>query len=204
MNRPILRAAALMSALLPALAHAHPGHDIDAALLAGLVHPLSGLDHLMVIFGIGVWAAQLGGKLRRNIPVCFLSVMVLSALLAMSGYPISGVEQSIAASMLLTALLLAFSWKLPPVAGIAVAALFAAFHGLAHGAEAPAAAGRLLFIVGFATSTAAIQFAGVLVGELLLRSRRKNITTIGSIDTTMIPIVTKPKLFLMAGRLPKK
>jgi urease accessory protein len=204
MNRNVVRAAAAMVMLLPALAQAHPGHDSNAAFLAGLAHPLTGLDHLTVIFGVGIWAAQLGGKHRHAVPLCFLTVMVLSALLPLGGIPVDGVEQGIVASMLLTALLLAFSLQLPSVAGLAVTSLFAVFHGLAHGAEIPAAANRLLFIAGFATTTAALQFTGVCVGELCLRSRRKNITAIGSIDTTMMPMVTKPKLLLTTCRFPKK
>lgn len=56
---------ALLS-LLPALAFAHPGHDLMAAdvsfmssVLSGIFHPLTGLDHLMLALGMGLLFSQI-------------------------------------------------------------------------------------------------------------------------------------------------
>lgn len=53
--KKLLTAAALL--LAPALAFAHPGHG-DNGLVAGISHPLSGIDHLLAMVAVGLWAAQ--------------------------------------------------------------------------------------------------------------------------------------------------
>ncbi|HBP2134768.1 TPA: protein hupE, partial [Pseudomonas aeruginosa] len=45
----LLAALALLAA--PALAFAHPGHG-EHGLVAGLAHPLTGLDHLLAMFAV--------------------------------------------------------------------------------------------------------------------------------------------------------
>ena len=57
----ILGALALL--LTPALAFAHPGHG-DNGLMAGICHPISGLDHLLAMLAVGLWAAQQQGAAR--------------------------------------------------------------------------------------------------------------------------------------------
>jgi hydrogenase/urease accessory protein HupE len=62
MNRlhRILTSATLLT-LLPLAAQAHPGHELHASFAAGLMHPLTGLDHLAVLLCLGVLAAGAGG-----------------------------------------------------------------------------------------------------------------------------------------------
>jgi urease accessory protein len=40
--------------LLPALAHAHPGHGTEAGFVAGALHPFTGLDHLLGVLTAGL------------------------------------------------------------------------------------------------------------------------------------------------------
>ena len=56
----ILGAMALL--LTPAIALAHPGHG-DNGLIAGIGHPIGGLDHLLAMLAVGLWAAQQQGEL---------------------------------------------------------------------------------------------------------------------------------------------
>jgi len=51
---------ALSLCLLPSFAFAHPGHG--QGLLAGMAHPWLGLDHMMAMLAVGMWASQLGGN----------------------------------------------------------------------------------------------------------------------------------------------
>uniref|UniRef100_UPI0005B8FE5F HupE/UreJ family protein n=1 Tax=Pseudomonas aeruginosa TaxID=287 RepID=UPI0005B8FE5F len=55
----LLAALALLAA--PALAFAHPGHG-EHGLVAGLAHPLTGLDHLLAMFAV----AGVGEGQRRS------------------------------------------------------------------------------------------------------------------------------------------
>ena len=52
--------AILLSISLPA--HAHTGIGAVHSLLDGLLHPLIGVDHLLVMLAIGLWAAMRGGR----------------------------------------------------------------------------------------------------------------------------------------------
>ena len=47
---------ALLLLLASGTALAHPGHD--GGLAAGLAHPFTGLDHLLAMVAVGLWAAQ--------------------------------------------------------------------------------------------------------------------------------------------------
>ena len=117
-------------------ASAHPGHDGDHDFnwdfSGGLVHPLSGLDHLLAMIAVGLWAAQLGGRARWLVPAAFVGVMALGAALGHAGMNFSGMEQAIAASVLVLGLLVARSVRLPVAAGMALVGVFALFHGLAR------------------------------------------------------------------------
>jgi len=125
---------------LPVLASAHPGHDgheLTWDFSGGFAHPLSGWDHLLVMIAVGLWAAQLGGHARWLVPAAFAGVMALGAALGEEGVTFPGIEQGIAASVLVLGLLIAAAVRLPVTAGAALVGVFAIFHGLAHGAEMP-------------------------------------------------------------------
>jgi urease accessory protein len=100
------------------------------------------------------------------VPVSFVAVMTLGAAFSRTGVVFPAVEQTIAASVLILGLLVATAVKLPAAAGMALVALFAAFHGYAHGAEMPRAATALNYGLGFITATALIHAAGVGAGSL--------------------------------------
>jgi len=152
-------------AFLPTLAHAHPGVPGHAhGLATGLVHPLTGLDHLLAMVAVGIWAAQRGGRALWTVPLTFVSVMALGAALSSAGISIPLMEQGIAASVLVLGILIATSVRLPVAIGAALIGCFALFHGFAHGAEMPASASGLAYGLGFVASTALLHLAGITVG----------------------------------------
>lgn len=165
-----MRAAVALAAILfCGTALAHPGHGNDAA--AGLLHPLLGLDHLLAMLAVGMWSARLGGRAKWLVPASFIACMLLAAGLAMAGLALPMMETGIAASVLLSGLLLVFSIRVRPLAGVFMVALFALFHGYAHGLEMPAQISPWLYAAGFALSTAALHGLGLLAG-LQLRRRQ--------------------------------
>jgi urease accessory protein len=108
--------------LSPAVAFAHTGHD-HAGLLAGLAHPLFGLDHLLAMLAVGLWAAQQSGAARWALPLCFVGSMLVGGLLGFSGVQIALMETGIAASVLAFGLLVAVAIRLPMIVAIALTAL---------------------------------------------------------------------------------
>jgi urease accessory protein len=71
--------AAALALLLPALAHAHPGHAPDATFAAGALHPLTGVDHLLLLAFAGWLAARLGAATLRVLGAVFVVVLTATA-----------------------------------------------------------------------------------------------------------------------------
>jgi urease accessory protein len=165
-TRPVWLAILLLA---PALASAHPGIiGHDSALGAGLLHPLLGIDHLLAMLAVGLWAAQQGGRATWLLPAGFIGGMVGGALLGMQGTALALAEPGIAGSLLVLGLVVAGGRQLPLAAAIGVTTLFGLYHGHAHGTEMPLAAAPLLYGAGFVVTTALLHTAGVAVGRTLL------------------------------------
>lgn len=158
--------AALGLALAAGTASAHTGHGTDS-LFQGLAHPL-GLDHLLAMVAVGVWsAAAFDGARRWLAPLTFLTAMTAAALLAMAGVSVPFVEHGIALSVLMFGAMLAFAKRVPAAPGLALVAVAAALHGMAHGAELPAGASVAGYALGFLATTAALHAGGVGLGSAL-------------------------------------
>jgi urease accessory protein len=151
--------------LLPTLAHAHTGHGATSGFFNGAGHPISGLDHVLVMIAVGLWAAQMGGRAVWAVPTAFVAVMALGGALGMGGVGLPFVEQGILLSVVALGMLIAAAvTKMPLAASVAVVGLFALFHGHAHGTEMPADTSGMFYGVGFAVSTALLHAAGIGLG----------------------------------------
>lgn len=159
MKRTFLTFIALLSAT-PALAHLNP--DEHGSFMAGVSHPVFGLDHILAMVAVGLWAAMLGGRAIWGLPTAFVGAMVLGFLGAVAGMPLPFVEPMILASVFALGLAVAFAFKLPVQSAAAIVAMFGLFHGHAHGGEL-GSAGALAFGAGFAMSTAILHGFGVAV-----------------------------------------
>lgn len=161
--------------LVPALCLAHAGADAGGhhvaatALAAGWMHPLTGIDHLAAMLVLGLWSALTQARRVWLAPLAFAATLMIGALLGSAGVTLPGVEPMIAASLLVLGLLLATGARLPTVAGATLAAVFALFHGAAHGREL-AGDGALFAIAGMVVATALLHTTGIAIG-LLLRDR---------------------------------
>jgi urease accessory protein len=147
-------------AILP-VAEAHTFGSQGAGLIAGLTHPFVGLDHLLAMIAVGIWAGQLGGRAVWLIPLTFVSVMAAAATLASFGLLLPLMEPAIACSVLVLGLLIAGSVRLPTSVGALLVSLFAVFHGYAHGLELPQAASPILYGAGFVLATALLHGLGI-------------------------------------------
>lgn len=155
---------AALSLIVPATALAHPGHGLQTGLSLGFLHPLTGVDHLLAMLAVGIWAAQLGGRALWLVPATFVAVMALGGVLGFDGLTVPYFEQGIAASVLVLGLMIACGQRLPLPISVALVASFALFHGYAHGAELPADTAGLTFGIGFMLSTTLLHGVGLLIG----------------------------------------
>ena len=150
-------------------AAAHVGTGLPGGFVSGFLHPLSGFDHLLAMVCVGVWGAFLGRPLIYALPVVFPAMMVAGAILGMLGAPLPSVELGIALSVLVLGSCIALSIRAPVWAASLIVAVFAVFHGYAHGKELPSAADPISYSVGFVLVTGLLHVTGICFGTLLSR-----------------------------------
>lgn len=162
--RPRIISVSATLALLPSMAFAHPGHDETATFMQGLVHPLSGADHLLAMVMVGLFAVQLGGRALWLLPSTFLAAMVAGSLAGVSGIGSSATEIGIVLSVVGLGAIVAFRIRTPLAVATPLVAAVALIHGHAHGAEAQGAL-SLAYVIGFLLGTAGLLGAGMLAGR---------------------------------------
>ena len=161
--------SAVFMAALPTAALAHPGHEQTSSFLQGVGHPFSGIDHILAMVMIGLFAVQLGGRAIWVLPLTFVSFMALGSLGGAAGIAPSLVEIGIGVSVVVLGGLIAMQVRLPVIAATALAAVIALFHGYAHGAEAQGGV-SMLYLAGFLTGTAVLHAGGIGAGLGLARA----------------------------------
>jgi urease accessory protein len=149
------------SILILPVAEAHTFGAEGPSLAAGLAHPFMGLDHLLAMIAVGIWAWQLGGRAVWFVPVTFVSMMSIAATFGLSEFSLPLVEPAIACSLLILGLLVAGAVRLPLITSVCVVGFFAVFHGYAHGLELPQTASPALYGIGFILATALLHGLGV-------------------------------------------
>ena len=148
----------------PAFAHEQAG--VAGVLLSGLLHPLTGIDHLIAMVAVGLWGAQLGAPAIWLLPITFPLVMAFGGILGVLRIPLPMPETVIALSAIALGAAVAMRLRLPFAAAAVVVGVFAIFHGHAHGAELPGSANPLAYGVGFVTATGLLHLCGIAIGTL--------------------------------------
>lgn len=165
MIRTICLTTLLLAIAAPA--SAHPGHEAS-----GFLHPLTGIDHLLAMVGVGLWVAFLAVRKPAAallVPAAFVAMMVVGAAAGFAGIKLPLVEAIILASVFVFGGLIMAAVRLPAAAAMAVAGLFAVFHGHAHALEAPAT-GAGAYILGFLAVTTLLQAIGLGLGWVAIRA----------------------------------
>lgn len=174
MKRLAAAATILGASAAPAFAHLNPAEH--GSLMAGVSHPLFGVDHILAMVAVGLWAALLARSPDRTtnhralwlVPSAFVGTMALGFAAALLALPLPFVEPVILASVVVIGLLAAVAFNVPTGLAMAMVGFFAFFHGHAHGGEI-GSAGALAFGIGFALSTALLHTAGIGLGLGLSR-----------------------------------
>jgi urease accessory protein len=154
----------LLSLLLiaaPTAALAHAGHGDTAGILSGFMHPVGGLDHVLAMVAVGVFAYVLGGRALWLVPLSFVGMMAVGFGLGVAGVSVPFVELGIALSSVVIGAAAAWGKPMPVAAAMSLVGVFAVFHGHAHGAEMPVNAAGFEYAVGFLLATAALHLAGI-------------------------------------------
>ena len=174
----------LLSILLPSVAFAHVGHEqavMSVGLTQGFLHPLLGLDHLLVLIAVGVLSTRIEGKQAFMVPLAFMGLMLAGFFAAHAGMhlvSVGTIEMLISLSLVAAAgFVVLGQWLLKSGVFHAIAAwtvtVFAVAHGMAHGLEIPAGADAQGFAVGFAVACVSIMCATHIIARSLKRRTLK-------------------------------
>lgn len=165
----------LLAALFAGAVQAHPGHG-DTSFFTGLLHPLMGLDHLLAMLAIGLWAGLRDPQATRGsaalLPVLFVTGAALGTGLGLAGVFDAGIETAVALSLLPLGFALLLGLRSKHLLALIGVPLCGIFHGGAHGAELSGIAGAGA-ISGFLLGTALLHAAGVAVSLAVPASRRR-------------------------------
>src|ERR1700760_67865 len=157
-------AAGLIALLVPQPASAHIIAGAQGGFGSGFAHPLTGTDHFLAMFAVGLWSAQMGGRPVWTLPVTFPLIMVFGGILGMVSIPLGGIEIGIAISILALGFAIAFAWRPAEWISLILIAFFALCHGYAHGVELPLSADPADYAIGFVLATGMIHLLGIGVG----------------------------------------
>ncbi|MGD9669243.1 MAG: HupE/UreJ family protein [Hyphomicrobiaceae bacterium] len=158
----LFAAAAASLTLVSDAAFAHTGHG-TSGLAAGLAHPMGGLDHLLAMLAVGVWAALQPPSQAWRGPVVFVAMLAAGAVLGLAGVSLPLVEPGIVASVILFGAMIVAGRSFAPVAGLALIGGFALLHGHAHGTEAVGVVAG--YMAGFIVASALLHLAGYVFGR---------------------------------------
>jgi urease accessory protein len=171
MTRPLAckLLAAFAFTCVSTAAFAHVGNH-SIGLAGGIAHPMSGLDHVLAMLAVGLWASQIARPACWLLPLIFPAVMALGALIGAVGVPLLWVEPAIAASVLVFGVVIALALRPSFAVSAALIALFALVHGYGHGVEMPAQGSALAYGAGFIASTLALHAVGFAIGMIANRA----------------------------------
>ncbi len=176
MNIKLLMVVSSLLSLASLPVYAHTGLGAVHGFIDGLLHPLMGIDHLLVMLAIGLWAARLGGSALWMVPCSFFIAMAAGAGLHYMGFMINAAETWVTVSVLASGCLLLKNYRFSSSFAVTIAAGFAISHGYVHAAELQIGADVVEYVTGFLLTTAVLHGLGIAVG-LSGTARLKTINT---------------------------
>lgn len=156
---------------------AHTGTGITHGFMAGFAHPWQGVDHLLVMFAVGLWACVLGGKQVWVLPLSFLLLMAIGAGLGFADIALPYAELWVSLSVLVFGLIMGLNWQASMAWAMGLVAIVALFHGYVHAAEIARGANQIGYALGFLLTTAILHGLGVASG--LFGAKTFNLMRIG-------------------------
>jgi urease accessory protein len=146
---------------LPTAVFAHSGHGDSSGFMHGFMHPVGGIDHILAMVAVGVFAYVLGGKALWLVPLSFVGMMAVGFVFGVNQVNVPFVELGIALSSVVIGGAAALGRPMPVAGAMVLVGVFAVFHGHAHGTEMSADTSGLEYALGFIASTALLHAAGI-------------------------------------------
>jgi hydrogenase/urease accessory protein HupE len=136
-----------------AWAHAAAAHTLDnrfGDFYAGVVHPLTALEHAPPILALALFAGQQGERAARWLVLVFPLALLIGAELAATALPLPAMAVLNAASFVVLGLLVAAALRLPLPVLIALGAVFGISHGYGNGRAMAPDTTVYIFVLGVA------------------------------------------------------
>ncbi|MDD5212545.1 MAG: HupE/UreJ family protein [Sulfuricurvum sp.] len=170
---------------------AHIGIGTISGFTAGFTHPMSGADHILAMIAVGLWAAQIAGRSLYALPVSFVGMMIVGAMIGIQGIQIPFVEEGILGSVLVLGAMITFGVKMPVIFSSTIVGIFAICHGHAHGVEIPLNVGGIEYALGFVMATVLLHIFGITIGMTMQRYAQSKVFRIAgaTIAATGIALV---------------
>jgi urease accessory protein len=145
-------------------AFAHTGAGAAHSFMDGFIHPWLGIDHMLVMFTIGLWGCLQGGKQIWLLPMTFLFWIMAGAALGFTNINLPYPELWVALSVVACGLLVGNNLKINSVLAMVLAALFAISHGYVHATEIAENANQANYVSGFLVATTILHCLGITAG----------------------------------------
>ena len=160
---------------LGALFAAQPALAVEgvSGWMSGLLHPVLGFDHLLAMIAVGLLSVQLGGKHVWFLPAAFVLFLAIGGLMGLVGIPLPEVEGIISLSVLVLGVAIASQARVGTTLAYPMVAIFAIFHGHAHGQEVPTLASPVGYVIGFMMASAGLHLLGVGIGSVAKTERMR-------------------------------
>ena len=150
--------------VLSSLVFGHTNMLEHGGFMSGFMHPVSGLDHILAMLGVGMVAFYATQKGFLTL-IAFIGAMILAAIAGFNGVQLVGMEEGILISIAVVFGLIGFASKLPIGTIVAIVAFFGMFHGFAHGAEFTTG-NFVAYMLGFSSSTLILHLSGMAIAYL--------------------------------------
>lgn len=175
---------------------AHPLPGTQSGFSNGFFHPLSGLDHILAMVAVGIWAAQAGGKAKWIIPLSFVGLMSLGGVLGMNNISLPFAEIGILVSVVVLGILILAGIRLPILVSSILVGFFALCHGHTHGTELPAAASGVMYAIGFALTTIVLHLSGIGFGMAVNKIASEKIVKFSGALITLLGLILSYNYFI--------
>lgn len=152
----------LTGLLVSPLAVAHTGVHLTEGLVDGFMHPVGGLDHLLVAIAAGFWAARCGNHGVRDMAF-FLVLFATGLLLGGASQLLPQLDITTPLLFLMIVAVIAVAIAVPAYFMYAFFGSFGLWHGLAHMLEMPAGAAHVGFAAGLLLSTGVLLTLGLIL-----------------------------------------
>jgi len=169
--------------LLSPVCHAHIGETIPNGWWQGLLHPLTGIDHLLTLVAIGMLTAKNRQTEKLLLPGVFLCAMVAGFLISISGFSLDVAEKTIAVSVIMLGIWLISGKQLNNSLLLVVIAAFATAHGYVHGTEVTGS--TIQFLSGFVSTAFLLIFLTFLAFRYALPAKNSIQSMFGATMTTL-------------------